>query len=74
MIIHDFNISKNAVLNIINISKFFTSDFRFSGAPGAPGKPEIVDYDEKSVQLKFNAPENDGGAPLLKYVVQKKDR
>jgi len=44
------------------------------GAPGAPGKPEIIDYDEKSVQLKFNAPENDGGAPLLKYVVQKKDR
>ena len=42
--------------------------------PTAPGKPEIVDYDDKSVQLKFAAPESDGGAPIIKYIIQKKER
>lgn len=45
-----------------------------SDVPGAPGRPEIVDYDNKSVDLKFKAPEHDGGAPLIKYVIQKKDK
>lgn len=42
--------------------------------PLAPGRPEIVEYDNKSVDLKFAAPESDGGAPLLKYIIQKKDK
>lgn len=39
-----------------------------------PGKPEIVDYDNRMVQLKWDPPKNDGGAPIEKYIVQKKDK
>lgn len=42
--------------------------------PWKPGQPEIVDYDNKSVKLKWAAPKSDGGAPILNYVVQKKER
>ena len=42
--------------------------------PTAPGTPEITDYDNASVDLKWTAPSSDGGAPILKYVIEKKDR
>ncbi|KAF0296563.1 Twitchin [Amphibalanus amphitrite] len=42
--------------------------------PGKPGKPEIVDYDNKMVQLKWEKPEKDGGRPILHYVVEMKDK
>lgn len=42
--------------------------------PTKPGTPEIVDYDNQSVQLKWAAPKSDGGAPLEKYVIQKKSK
>lgn len=32
--------------------------------PGAPGLPEIVDYDEHMVDLKWEPPIRDGGAPV----------
>ncbi|ERL85176.1 hypothetical protein D910_02598 [Dendroctonus ponderosae] len=42
--------------------------------PGKPGVPEIVDYDNKGVDLKWTAPENDGGSPIEKYIIEKKDK
>lgn len=42
--------------------------------PGKPGKPDIADYDQQSVTLKWQPPPNDGGAPILKYIIQKKDK
>lgn len=42
--------------------------------PSKPKTPEIVDYDNQSVTLKWVAPEKDGGAPIEKYIIQKKDR
>lgn len=42
--------------------------------PEEPGKPDIVDFDEKSVKLKFKPPRNDGGAPVTGYVVEVKDK
>lgn len=42
--------------------------------PGAPGKPDIIDYDNKSVTLKWNPPESDGGRPITHYVVEVKDK
>lgn len=42
--------------------------------PGKPGTPEIVDYDNKGVDLKWTPPSNDGGAPIEKYIIEKKDR
>merc|ERR1711874_922857 len=41
------------------------------GLPSASGKPDIIDYDNKSVQLKFLVSEDDGGAPIMRYTVKK---
>lgn len=32
--------------------------------PSAPGLPEIIDYDENMVELKWEMPIRDGGAPI----------
>nr|CAD7393168.1 unnamed protein product [Timema cristinae] len=42
--------------------------------PGRPGKPEIIDYDNKSVTLKWAKPESDGGRPITHYTVEIKDK
>lgn len=39
-----------------------------------PGTPEVTDYDNESVSLKWAPPEFDGGAPIEKYIIEKKDR
>lgn len=42
--------------------------------PDKPGTPEIEDYDNESVTLKWEKPKSDGGAPITKYIIQKKDK
>lgn len=42
--------------------------------PDEAGKPEIVDFDEKQVKLKFKPPRNDGGAPVTHYIIEAKDK
>lgn len=42
--------------------------------PGEPGKPDIIDYDNKSATLKWKKPESDGGRPITHYVVEMKDK
>jgi len=42
--------------------------------PGKPGTPEITDYDNESVDLKWTAPSSDGGAKIEKYIIEKKDK
>jgi len=46
----------------------------FTDEPGKPGTPEITDYDNESVDLKWTAPGNDGGAKIEKYIIEKKDK
>lgn len=46
----------------------------FSDEPGKPGKPDIVDYDNTGVDLRWEKPKSDGGAPIEKYIIEKKDR
>ena len=41
--------------------------------PSEPGEPAIVDFDDKSVTLRWGKPANDGGRPISHYVIQKKD-
>lgn len=42
--------------------------------PTKPGQPQIVDYDNQSVDLKWDPPKSDGGAPIEKFVIQKKSK
>ncbi len=51
-----------------------TSGHVFADPPGPPGKPEVTDYDKDHVDLKWEPPKNDGGAPILKYIVEKKPK
>lgn len=39
-----------------------------------PEKPEIVDYDKDYVEISWRPPKNDGGAPIEKYIVEKKEK
>ncbi|XP_041468950.1 twitchin-like isoform X3 [Lytechinus variegatus] len=41
--------------------------------PGAPGVPEVVDYDRDFVELEWAKPKKDGGAPIEGYVVEKRE-
>ena len=42
--------------------------------PGAPGRPEPTDWDKDFVDLKWEPPKNDGGAPITGYIVEKKEK
>lgn len=42
----------------------------FLDEPNAPGKPDIIDYDNKSVTLKWEPPKSDGGRPITHYVIE----
>lgn len=42
--------------------------------PGKPGNLSIDDYDNMSVDLKWDKPDSDGGRPILHYVVEMKDK
>ncbi|KAA3682313.1 uncharacterized protein DEA37_0008978 [Paragonimus westermani] len=41
--------------------------------PGAPEKPVIVDHDRNRIDIKWNPPEDDGGAPIKGYHVERKE-
>ena len=47
---------------------------RSADPPDAPGKPEIEDYDNVSVSLKWEAPKSDNGAPIQRYIIEKKNK
>ena len=46
----------------------------FLEPPGAPGEPSIVDFDNKSVTLRWGKPKDTGGRPISHYIIQKKDK
>lgn len=52
---------------IIQYGMFFTDP------PGAPGTPDIVDWDKDLVDLKWLAPSRDGGSPITGYLIEKKE-
>lgn len=42
--------------------------------PNKPGTPDITDFDNQSISIKWTPPNNDGGAPIEKYIIEKKDK
>lgn len=42
--------------------------------PDKPGRPEPTNWDKDFVDLKWSPPENDGGAPIEKYIIQMRDK
>lgn len=42
--------------------------------PGAPGTPEVVDWDKDHVDLRWTPPTNDGGSPITGYVIEKREK
>ncbi|VDQ11068.1 unnamed protein product [Trichobilharzia regenti] len=41
--------------------------------PGPPDKPEIADYDRTHIDIKWEPPEDDGGAPIKGYHVERRE-
>ena len=42
--------------------------------PGQPGRPEVIDYDKDRAEIRWAPPMSDGGNPIQKYVVEKRER
>jgi predicted phage tail protein len=42
--------------------------------PAIPGMPDIVDWDQNMVKLKWDPPIRDGGAPITGYIIECKDK
>lgn len=43
------------------------------GVPGAPENVKVVDWGRNFVTLEFNPPASDGGCPIEKYLIEKKE-
>lgn len=41
--------------------------------PSSPGRLEIVDHDRTHIDLKWQPPESDGGAPITGYVLERRE-
>lgn len=48
--------------------------FSFTDEPGKPSQPDVVDWDVDRVDLEWEAPKNDGGAPITGYIIEKKSK
>lgn len=42
--------------------------------PGKPGTPTLEDWDVDRVDLKWERPKSDGGAPISGYIIEKKEQ
>ena len=43
-------------------------------APSAPGAPVVIDSDVNYIKLQWTAPQNDGGAAVTGYYIERRDK
>lgn len=46
----------------------------YSDEPGKPGRPEPTNWDNDHVDLKWTAPDSDGGASITGYIIEKRKK
>ena len=59
---------------MIGVKHFDLISGYFLDEPSKPGRPEPTNWDKDFIELKWTPPENDGGAPIEKYVIQMRDK
>lgn len=67
-------VSSFTILHLFTFVSIPKCLFEILDEPGKPGKPDIFDYDNKSVSLKWAKPESDGGRPITHYTIEMKDK
>ena len=56
------------------ILNMFDQNTLISDEPGAPGQPTFTDWDSDHVDLEWDPPTSDGGAPITGYIIEKKTK
>ena len=46
----------------------------FLDPPDPPTNLKIIDFDVDFVELEWKKPDNDGGAPISQYIIEKRDK
>lgn len=72
--IHMVNISSDNRESIVNLFVYLYFILLFIEIPGKPGVPKITDWDVDKVDLAWTEPKHDGGAPIVGYVIEKKEK
>jgi titin len=45
----------------------------FAGKPSAPRNMHLLDQSKTSISIGWESPESDGGAPIVGYVIEKRE-
>lgn len=63
----------NIMKNILKKEKY---NYMFSllDVADKPGSVEVADHDNQSATIKWEPPKSDGGAPIQKYIIQKRPK
>ncbi|KAL8565325.1 hypothetical protein ACOMHN_029021 [Nucella lapillus] len=74
---HDYKfrviaVSKTGDSEPLEVDKPITAKRPFD-EPHPPSQPEVVDKDRNFIELKWEPPTNDGGAPISGYDIERKD-
>lgn len=55
-------------------AKYSTNVCIYVDEPGAPERPEVEDWTQEKADLTWTPPASDGGAPIEKYIIEKKEK
>lgn len=59
---------------LIGLIIFTTTFSNAFDEPGKPGTPEATDWDRDYIEIKWDAPINDGGSPILYYIIESREK